>query len=120
MLCLDEAAVLQTIHASVTSSFHVTLWCMLLAVFASILSAAWLELCTCELQIERIQNRKLYQHYCGSKHQMRERWAHDPSLTLERDFWHGTKSADPARIDTDEYGMLYSSAYAGLQVCVRM
>lgn len=60
-----------------------------------------------QLQIERIQNRKLWQHYCGSKQQMQERWAHDPSLTLEQDLWHGSTCTDPALIYTDEYGMLY-------------
>ena len=56
------------------------------------------------MQIQRIQNRKLCQHYCSNKQQMQERWAHDSSLTLEQDLWHGTRYTKPALIYTDEYG----------------
>ena len=62
------------------------------------------EFCICAVQVQRIQNRKLYQHFCSSKQQMRERWAHEPSLELEQDLYHGTKYTDPELIYTDEYG----------------
>ena len=80
-------------------------------------STVWLA----ALQVERIQNRKLYQHYSGYKSQVQERWAHIPNLDVEKSLWHGSGATDPSLIYTDEYGkppIVKTAVKADCQSCM--
>ena len=57
------------------------------------------------MQVERIQNKLLYQNFDAQQRRFKNRWhAIEPELKVVRRLWHGTGNADPYVIYDSEDG----------------
>ena len=57
------------------------------------------------MQVERIQNKLLYQNFDAQQRRVRNRWhAIEPELKIVMRLWHGTGNADPCVIYDSEDG----------------
>ena len=57
------------------------------------------------LQVERIQNKVLYQSYDEQRRRVTNRWANiEPDLQVVSRLWHGTSATDPSVIYNSEEG----------------
>ena len=68
------------------------------------------------LQVERIQNKVLYQSYFEQLRRITERWANiEPFLQVVTRLWHGTSATDPSVIYDSEEG-----TSAAIKACLHM
>lgn len=59
------------------------------------------------LQVERIQNKLLYQNFDAQRRRIVNRWhSVEPNLNVQMRLWHGTGSSDPSEIYDSEEGEL--------------
>ena len=65
------------------------------------------------VQVHRIQNKKLWKHFAFHYSNMQERWSHEPGLNLVNggrpQLWHGTSSTEAQQVYATEQGTCPSS-----------
>ena len=60
---------------------------------------------SCLLQVDRVQNKVLYQNFDEQRRRIVNRWAiPEPNLQVMMRLWHGTRTTEPACIYDSEEG----------------
>ena len=63
----------------------------------------------CDMQLHRIQSKKLWKQFAFHYSNMQERWSHNPELDLVNGglpmLWHGTSATEPQHVYATEQGV---------------